>query len=182
MPFDFKKIELNGIIIIEPKVFFDDRGFFIETYKKSDFEDNGICCTFVQDNHSFSLKGVLRGLHYQREPKSQGKLVQVVKGSVWDVVVDIRVDSPTFKKWYGIELSEENKKMLFMPPGFAHGFVALSDDVHLTYKCTAEYDVLMDAGIRWTDPDIAIEWPVSNPIVSKKDEKLPFINETEIFQ
>ena len=181
MPFTFKKLKLPEIILVEPKVFHDDRGFFLESYKESDFKNNGINETFLQDNHSLSKKGVLRGLHYQHNPKSQGKLVRVLKGKVWDIAVDIRKESPTFKKYVFDELSEENNKMLYIPVGFAHGFVALTDNVHLVYKCTSEYSHEHDAGIRWDDPDLGIDWPVDNPLVSEKDEQLPYLKDAKIF-
>lgn len=173
MPFTFTPLPLEGLVLVEPKVFPDERGFFLESYKESDFMRAGIHGNFVQDNHSLSKKDVIRGLHFQHAPKPQGKLVRVVRGAVWDVAVDIRPDSPNFKKWYAIELSESNNRMIFIPPGFAHGFAALADDTHLIYKCTQEYDAALDAGIRFDDPDIGVEWPVRLPIVSEKDAKLP---------
>lgn len=181
MPFVFKDCEIPGPIIVEPKAFGDERGFFLESYKKSDFVKNGIDVEFKQDNHSLSTKGVLRGLHYQKPPSAQAKLVRVIKGSVWDVAVDIRKESPTFKKWIAVELSEENKKMFYIPEGFAHGFVALTDDVHLVYKCSNEYSPLHDAGIRWDDPEIAVEWPVRKPLLSDKDLVLPYLKDAEVF-
>jgi len=177
MPFEFKKTEIDGLIIVEPRVFPDDRGFFLESYKKSDFVNNGIDVDFNQDNHSRSSKGVVRGLHFQKEPHAQGKLVRVVRGTLWDVAVDLRQKSPTFKKWFGVELSAENKKMFYIPPGFGHGFVALEDDTELMYKCTNEYNFESDGGVRWNDPDIGINWPVDEPLVSEKDANLPFLNE-----
>jgi len=186
MPFNFKKTKLDGAIIIEPRYFGDDRGFFAETYKKSDFIKNGIPFDFIQDNHSCSAKGVLRGLHYQTEPSAQGKLVRVIRGKVWDVAVDIRESSPTFGKWVGVELSEENRKMFFIPPGFAHGFVTLEDDTHFVYKCTSEYDVECDRSIRWDDPDLAVEWPLElldgEPAISKKDSDALWLKDAEVFK
>lgn len=164
-------------MLVEPKVYADGRGFFLESYKESEFAAAGIDERFVQDNHSLSRKNVLRGLHFQRVPKAQGKLVRVIKGTVWDVAVDIRKDSPTFKRWHGVELSAENGLMLYIPPGFAHGFVALTDETHLMYKCTEEYDVALDTGIRWNDPDLAVDWPVKEPVLSLKDEELPMLKE-----
>jgi len=181
MPFNFKKCEIDGPVIIEPKAFADGRGFFLESYKKSDFIDNGINLEFVQDNHSLSSKGVLRGLHYQKPPCAQAKLVRVIKGAVWDVAVDIRKNSPTYRKWISIELSENNKKMFFIPEGFAHGFVALTDEVHLLYKCSNEYSPACDAGIRWDDSDLAVKWPVDNPLLSDKDLVLPYLKDAEVF-
>lgn len=182
MPFEFKKMEIPDLSLIQPRVFWDERGFFLEFYKESDFVKNGITEKFVQDNHSFSTKNILRGLHYQLSPKTQGKLVRVVKGKVWDVAVDIRRSSPTFKKWVGVELSEENHTLFWIPSGFAHGFVALTDEVHLLYKCTEEYDSILDRGIRWNDPELKISWPVSNPLLSPKDEALPLLKDAEIFK
>lgn len=181
MPFKFTKLEIDGLVVVEPRVFGDDRGFFLESYKKSEFASNGISEDFVQDNHSLSKKGVIRGLHYQHNPRAQGKLVRVVKGAVWDVAVDIRKSSKTFLKWIALELSEENNKMFYIPAGFAHGFAALTDNVHLMYKCTNEYDAKLDAGIMWNDPQIALKWPVENPVVSDKDKQLPLLKDAKIF-
>lgn len=177
MPFSFVKTPLTGVVIVEPRVFNDERGFFLESYKKSDFSDNGIDLEFNQDNYSVSSKNVLRGLHFQNPPYGQAKLVRVIKGAVWDVAVDIRKESPSFKEWFGLELSEDNKKMLYIPEGFAHGFVALTGEVHLLYKCSNEYSAEHDAGIIWNDPDIGIEWPVENPLLSEKDRELPFLRD-----
>ena len=178
MPFKFKRLEIPDVILVEPVVFKDERGFFMETYKESDFKNNGINYDFVQDNHSRSKKGVLRGLHYQLHPKAQGKLVRCIKGRIWDVAVDIRKGSPWFGKWVAVELSQENKLMLWIPPGFAHGFVALEDS-EVMYKTTAEYDRELDTGIRWNDPDIGIRWPIDNPILSEKDANLPYLKEAK---
>lgn len=177
MPFSFVNTPLPGVVIIEPRVFNDERGFFLESYKKSDFIENGISIEFLQDNHSLSSKNILRGLHFQNPPFEQAKLVRAVKGAVWDVAVDIRKDSPYFKKWFGLELSEENKKMLYIPEGFAHGFLALTDEVHLLYKCSNEYSAKHDAGIIWNDPDIGIKWPADNPVLSEKDRELPLLRD-----
>jgi dTDP-4-dehydrorhamnose 3,5-epimerase len=180
VPFRFIPLGINGLVLVEPASFADERGFFMETYKESDFIKNGIAEKFVQDNYSLSVKGVIRGLHFQKDPKAQGKLVKVVTGSVLDVAVDIRKGSPTFKKWITIELSDSNQKMLYIPEGFAHGFLAQTGDVRLMYKCTAEYDPALDAGIRWNDPEIAINWPEVNPIVSDKDRALPFLKDAVV--
>jgi dTDP-4-dehydrorhamnose 3,5-epimerase len=177
MPFTFINLEIEGLVLVEPRVFPDERGFFLESYKESEFVKAGLPHRFVQDNHSLSNKNVIRGLHFQYEPRAQGKLVRVVGGLVWDVAVDLRAGSPTYKKWLGIELSAANNKMLYIPPGFAHGFAAITDDVHLLYKCTEEYDPKLDAGIRWDDPEIGIEWPVRKPIVSDKDRVLPLLKD-----
>lgn len=178
MPFIFDKTKIQDVILIKPKVFGDDRGFFIETYKKSDFVQNGISVDFVQDNHSRSTKGVLRGLHYQMPPKMQAKLVRCVRGKIFDVVVDIRKNSKTFGKWIGFELSEENKHMLYIPVGFAHGFIALSDDTEILYKTSNEFCLELDRGIRWDDPGLNIDWGIDfNPLISYKDTKHPFLKD-----
>ena len=160
---------LQDCVIIEPKVFGDERGFFLETFHTSRYADlAGISLPFVQDNYSRSAKGVLRGLHFQKT-KLQGKLVSVVRGEVYDVAVDIRKGSSTFGQWVGVILSEENKKQLWVPPGFAHGFVVLSEIADFEYKCTDYYDPSDEGSILWNDPDLAISWPVENPILSDKD-------------
>lgn len=163
---------LPGVLIIEPRVFGDDRGFFMETYNAARFREHGLPETFVQDNHSRSARGVLRGLHYQL-PNPQGKLVRAVRGSIFDVAVDIRRDSETFGRWVGVELSEENRRQLWIPEGFAHGFCVISDLADVVYKCTALYDGPNDHVIRWNDPRLAIEWPVTNPLLSPKDADAP---------
>jgi len=173
MPFRFTPLEIADVILVEPRIFADDRGYFMETYKRTDFHAAGITESFVQDNHSLSSRGVIRGLHFQRAPKAQGKLVRVGAGRVLDIAVDIRPMSPTYLKWVGVELSSDVRNMLYIPAGFAHGFAALSDSASLSYKCTAEYDASLDAGIRWDDPDIALPWPFDDPIVSEKDKSLP---------
>lgn len=173
MPFNYKETPIKDLIIIEPRVFQDGRGFFMETFKKSDFVKVGITEEFVQDNHSFSSKGVLRGLHFQTGFSAQGKLVRVVKGAVWDVAVDLRPGSETFGEWFGVELTEENNTMYYVPPGFAHGFVTLRDNTHFLYKCTNEYDPNNDSGIIWNDKDLNIEWPLIEGLsFSDKDLKL----------
>lgn len=175
MPFRFKRLEIPEAILIELEVFPDERGFFMETYRYSDFAAFGIKEHFVQDNHSRSKKGVLRGLHYQRPPRAQGKLVRVVVGEIFDVAVDIRKGSPWFGRWVGVTLSAENKRMLYIPPGFAHGFCVMSEEAEVVYKVTEEYSPEHDAGILWNDPEIGIRWPVKDPIVSFKDSRLPFL-------
>lgn len=167
---------LPGVFIIEPKIFPDARGFFVETYNKERYAACGIAVDFVQDNLSFSSKGVLRGLHYQN-PHSQGKLVYVLQGEVRDVVVDIRHASPKFGQWTAVTLSSENKKQLYIPPGFAHGFCVLSETALFTYKCTEFYHPECDGGLRWDDPELAIDWPVTSPILSEKDGKLPLLRD-----
>jgi len=183
VPFEFIKTEIPDVILIKPKVFQDERGFFLETYKKSDFEKAGIKAEFVQDNHSKSVKGVLRGLHFQKKPFAQGKLVRCIRGKIFDVAVDIRKGSPTFGKWVGYELSEENRYILWIPEGFAHGFLTLSDEAEVIYKVSGgEYSPEHDAGIIWNDPDIDIKWPldqVDEIILSEKDKKLPFLKEID---
>jgi len=162
--------KLKGCVIIEPRVFGDDRGFFLETFQAARYkQEAGIDLPFVQDNHSRSARGVLRGLHFQKT-KPQGKLVRVVRGEVYDVAVDIRKGSATFGEWEGVILSEENKKQFWVPPGFAHGFVVLSDTADFEYKCTDYYDPSDEGSILWSDPDLDIPWPIANPVLSTKDE------------
>jgi len=179
MPFTFKKLEIPEVILIEPTVFPDSRGFFAETYKMPDFKMNGIDHTFIQDNHSKSKAGVLRGLHFQTNPKAQGKLVCVVSGSVFDVAIDIRKNSPTFGKWVSTVLSAKNHNMLWIPPGFAHGVLVLENDTQLIYKVTELYSPEHDRCIRWDDPTIAVKWPMSNPDLSEKDLKAPLLNDVD---
>jgi len=173
MSFKFNRTELDDVIVVEPKIFGDNRGFFLETYKASEFADNGININFYQDNHSRSTKGVIRGLHFQHFPKPQAKLVRCLHGKIFDVAVDIRPDSKNFGKWFGIELSEENKKMLFIPEGFAHGFSVLSEEAEVLYKASNEYAPELDAGLLWNDKELNINWHVENPIISEKDKILP---------
>jgi dTDP-4-dehydrorhamnose 3,5-epimerase len=178
----FEKTSIDGVVVIEPEVFTDERGFFLELYKESDFGKFGINEYFVQDNHSLSNRGVLRGLHYQLPPRTQAKLVYVLSGTVWDVAVDIRRNSSTFKQWVAVELSGENRKRIYIPEGFAHGFLALTDSAHVIYKCTKEYSPEHDCGIRWDDEEIGIAWPVKKPILSDKDKNLPYLRDAEIFE
>lgn len=173
MPFTFENTPLPGVIKITPRVFQDNRGFFFEDYKRSEFYAAGIEADFVQGNHSHSTKGVVRGLHYQLNPMAQGKLVSVVRGDIYDVAVDIRVGSPTFGHWYGCQLTETGREMLYIPTGFAHGFAAVSDVVEVCYKVTAEYSPENEAGIIWNDPEIGIDWQVHQAILSEKDLALP---------
>ena len=177
MPFSFRPLNLPEVVLIEPKVFRDSRGLFLEIYKHSDFSGAGISAHFVQDNFSFSTAGVLRGLHYQKDPKAQGKLVRCLKGAILDAAVDIRQGSPTFGKWLLEELSAENNRMLYVPPGFAHGFLTLSDTAEVLYKCTEEYAPENDRGIIWNDPDIGISWPVREPLLSDKDAAHPALRD-----
>jgi dTDP-4-dehydrorhamnose 3,5-epimerase len=164
------KTGLDGVLIIEPNIFVDQRGYFFEIYSQNRYQEIGIQPNFVQDNLSFSRKGTLRGLHYQH-PHDQAKLVQVVRGEVFDVVVDIRRRSPTFGKWIGQYLSGENKIQMFIPEGFAHGFCVISDTALFHYKCSDFYAPQCEGGILWSDPDVAIDWPLDSPIVSEKDAR-----------
>ncbi len=173
--FNFIKTEIDGMFIVEPTVFGDDRGYFLETYHYDEFKKAGIDAVFVQDNQSKSKRGVLRGLHFQTK-RPQGKLVRVIKGEVFDVGVDLRKNSPTFGKWVGAVLSDENKRQLYIPAGFAHGFLVLSDEAEFVYKCTDFYDPQNEGGIIYNDPDININWPISGDmeiLLSQKDRALP---------
>ena len=181
MPFDFKQLDIPGLLLVEPAVSRDPRGWFLEMYKRSDFAKAGIDAIFVQDNYARSVgKGTLRGLHYQKEPAAQGKLIRVVIGEIYDVVVDIRVGSPTFGRWTAITLSEENKRMLFVPPGFAHGYCATSDESEIVYKVTHEYSPTHERAIRWDDPQLAIPWPAAAPFLSEKDARAPLFRDADI--
>ncbi len=176
-----EKTELEGVLIIEPDVFGDERGWFMESYNKNKLkEQSGIETEFVQDNHSMSVKaGVLRGLHFQKEPYAQSKLVRCTKGKVLDVAVDLRKDSPTFKKWISIELTGENKKQVFIPRGFAHGFLTLVDDTEIQYKTDNMYSKECDRGIRYNDPEIGVNWGEIEPILSQKDTEAPFLKDSD---
>ena len=175
------KTELEGVYIIESKVFGDHRGWFTETYSKKKFEELGINLNFIQDNHSFSAeKGTLRGLHFQLNPKAQSKLVRCVKGSILDVAVDIREGSPTYKKWVAVELTEDNKKQLLIPKGFAHGFLSLTDDVEVQYKVDEYYSPENDRSIRYDDLDIGVDWGIEAPILSEKDLNAPLLKDSNI--
>ena len=174
MAFTFEKTKIPGVVIIQPQVFGDSRGYFMESFKAPDFETAGLPVNFVQDNESSSSKGVLRGLHFQKN-HTQGKLVRVTHGDVFDVAVDVRPGSETYGQWVGVTLSSEKKNMFFVPPGFAHGFLVLSDSATFTYKCTDVYDPTSEGGIPWDDPDLAIQWPeLDIPYkTSEKDGKHP---------
>lgn len=163
--------KLKGVIVIKPKVFEDARGYFFESYNREVFLKAGLDLDFVQDNQSLSQKGVLRGLHFQNPPHAQGKLVRVINGSVYDVAVDIRKDSPTYGQWFGQELNEKNKWMMYIPPGFAHGFVTLEDNTVFSYKCTNFYNKDSEDCLLWNDPQIGINWPIESPLLSEKDEQ-----------
>lgn len=167
---NFIKTPLEGLVEIHPKVFGDDRGYFLETYNDLKFKAAGLNCSFVQDNQSKSAKGVLRGLHFQKPPYAQGKLVSVVQGKVLDVVVDIRSYSKTYGQSFQLELNSERKNMLYVPPGFAHGFLTLEDETIFTYKCTCNYHPESEETILWNDTDLAINWGIENPIISEKDK------------
>ena len=187
----FKKIDtsIDEVYVIEPTVFGDNRGYFMETYSKAEFEEIGIKYDFVQDNQSKSKKGVLRGLHFQKE-NTQAKLVRVIKGEVFDVAVDLRPNSNTYGKWEGAILSEENKKMFIIPKGFAHGFLVLSDEAEFTYKCDDIYNHEAEGGLAWNDPDVAIDWPlrdmkIEDLLTSEKDTNWPSLKElqkTDLFK
>ncbi len=179
MPFKFTQLEINGVVLVEPELFGDERGFFLEFYKRSDFLRAGIAEHFVQDNHSRSARGVLRGLHYQKDPRAQGKLVRCLQGAIFDVAVDIRKRSPTYGRWVGRELTGENRRMLYVPVGFAHGFLTLADGTEVLYKCTEEYAPAQDRGIIWNDPDIAITWQTAEPVLSGKDRALPRLRDAD---
>jgi dTDP-4-dehydrorhamnose 3,5-epimerase len=180
MPFSFKKLSIPEVILVECKSFSDKRGFFMEQYKESDFTNFGIDTKFVQDNYSHSVQGVLRGLHYQKNPMAQAKLVKVLKGEIYDVVVDIRKNSPTFGKWLGEILSEQNHKILYVPEGFAHGFCVLSKEADVLYKVNKEYSPEHERGIVWNDPALDIKWKITEPILDEKDKNLPSLDESEI--
>ena len=165
--------DLPGVLIIEPRVFEDERGFFLEAFHAERYrQEAGITLAFVQDNHSRSRRGVLRGLHAQKQP-AQGKLVRVARGETFDVAVDIDPRSPTFGRWIGVTLSDENHRQLWIPPGYAHGFTVVSEIADLEYKCTANYHAQSEVGVIWNDPDLAIAWPIASPTLSQKDKRLP---------
>ena len=171
-----KKTKLDGVLVLEPEIFADDRGFFLESFNKDKYAKVGINFDFVQDNHSRSSKGVLRGLHFQKT-KPQGKLVRVVRGEVYDVAVDIRSGSSTYGQWEAVILSEENKTQFWVPPGFAHGFLVLSETADFEYKCTDYYDPSDEGSLLWDDPDLNIPWPLDNPKLSKKDANAPLLHD-----
>ena len=175
--------KLAGVVIITPDVFGDNRGFFMESWSQEKMEEAGLFYNFVQDNHSLStVKGILRGIHFQKGDKAQAKLVRCVRGAVLDVAVDLRHNSPTYKQWEAVVLSAENKKQLLIPRGFGHGFVTLTDEVEFLYKADNYYAPEADGGIHWNDPDIGVEWGIEKPILSAKDEKNPFLKELgEVF-
>lgn len=179
MAFCFKKLEIPEIICVEPDIYGDERGYFTETYKYPEFKKNGIEESFVQVNHSKSSKGVLRGLHYQKKPMAQGKLVTVIEGEIFDVAVDIRKGSPTFGKWLGVILDDKKKQMCYIPEGFAHGFCTLSETAQVIYYCTEVYAPEYDQGLIWNDPEVGIVWPIENPILSDKDSQMPLLSQVD---
>ena len=179
MSFRFTQTAIPDVIVVEPRVFPDDRGFFMETYKRSDFAAHGIAEVFVQCNQSKSSKGILRGLHYQKHPKAQSKLVWAVLGEIHDVVVDLRRDSLTYGKWIAVTLSAENKKILYVPVGFAHGFCVTSEEAEIVYMTTEEYTPEFEAGVIWNDNKLAIDWPITKPQVSDRDKMWPCLRDAD---
>ena len=179
MPFKFQRLEIPDVILVEAQAFTDERGFFMESFKESAFNANGINTRFVQDNYSHSIKGVLRGLHYQKVPKAQAKIVIVTRGEIFDVAADIRKGSPTYGKWVGTILSDKNHRLLYVPEGFAHGFCVLSDQADVLYKVNSEYSQDHERGILWNDAELDIKWPVDKPIVIKKDLQLPILKNAD---
>jgi dTDP-4-dehydrorhamnose 3,5-epimerase len=175
MAFTFTPLSIPDIILVEVRTFADSRGYNRELFKASEFEGSSLPRVFAQANYSHSVRGVLRGLHYQKHPRAQGKLVSVLHGEIFDVAVDIRTGSPSWGRWAGATLSAANGCMLYVPPGFAHGFCALSDEADVLYQVTAEWDAGLEAGIVWNDPDIGIRWPIAEPVLSPKDAKLPLL-------
>lgn len=172
---------LNGVKLIEPKVFGDQRGFFMESFNEKEFNKCGLPTSFIQDNHSLSEeKGILRGLHYQLNPMAQSKIVRVITGAIFDVVVDLRIDSDTYKQWEGFFLSSQNHRMLIVPKGFAHGFCTLTENTNVCYKVDQYYSPEHDRGIMWNDPELNINWPVATPILSERDQNHPFLKNAEI--
>lgn len=174
---DVTTTNIEGLLIIKPKVFGDERGYFFESFREDIMKSNGVTSKFVQDNQSMSSKGILRGLHFQKDPFAQGKLVRVIKGSVLDVAVDIRKKSPTYGQHFLIELNEENKTMFYIPPGFAHGFLTLEDDTLFSYKCTNYYNKESEGAIRWNSKSLNVDWGIVNPILSSKDATAPTFDE-----
>lgn len=177
----FINTDIRDLIVIEPNVFGDNRGWFSESYNEAVFKNNDIDIKFIQDNHSFSAeKGVLRGLHFQNNPHAQSKLVRCTRGRIWDVAVDLRKNSPTYLKWFGVELSSENHKMLLVPKGFAHGFVTLEDNCEVQYKVDSLYDKSSDRSIKYDDPAIGVKWPINDVILSDKDKNAPLLKDSDV--
>ncbi|MCK5083938.1 MAG: dTDP-4-dehydrorhamnose 3,5-epimerase [Candidatus Omnitrophica bacterium] len=179
MPFKFKKLEIPGLVLVEPEIYGDDRGYFLELYRKNEFEKAGITKPFVQVDHSKSKKNVVRGLHYQKDPMAQAKMVDVIEGSIFDVVVDIRKGSPSFGKWLGVILGGAQRQLLYIPEGFAHGFCVVSETAHIIYYCTQIYMPEYQRGILWNDPEMSISWPVEDPVLSDKDKKMPPLSQAD---
>jgi dTDP-4-dehydrorhamnose 3,5-epimerase len=175
----FTAAPLSGVLVLEPRVFKDDRGYFVETYQQERYREAGITQPFVQDNTSHSVKGTLRGMHFQ-EPRPQGKLVTCTRGVIWDAVIDIRKGSPTFGKWFGVELSSETARQIWVPAGFAHGFCVLSETADVTYKCTDFYAPGTERSVLWNDPDVGIAWPVKTPLLSGKDAAAPRLKDAPV--
>ena len=173
MPFRFQHLAIPGVILIEPHIISDARGFFIETYKRSEFAAAGIDEIFVQENHSSSQRGVLRGLHYQKPPYAQSKLIRVLSGEIFDVAIDLRPDTPTAGTWVGMRLSAANRQMMYLPPWCAHGFCVLSEQAEVVYLTTTEYAPAHESGFMWNDPRLAIDWPMASPMLSERDKKWP---------
>ncbi len=180
MPSTLRPLAIPDVVLLERRVFPDERGYFAEMYKRSELLAHGIDVSFVQDNLARSTRGVLRGLHFQNPPAAQGKLVTVVRGEIWDVAVDVRRGSPTFGRWVAKTLGEANRRSLWVPPGFAHGYCVLSDEAHVVYRVTAEYAPPTEAGIVWNDPTLAIPWPVAAPVVTARDARLPTLEAADI--
>ncbi len=179
MPFQFQRLHIPDVVLIHAKQIPDGRGFFRELFKQSEFAANGIQASFVQTNHSRSTRGVLRGLHYQIQPRAQGKLISVMRGEIFDVAVDVRRGSPTYGQWVGQMLSVENSLMLYVPPGFAHGFCVTSDEADLMYQVTAEYARDLERGIAWNDPAVGVVWPIEAPSLSERDLRLPMLKDAD---
>jgi dTDP-4-dehydrorhamnose 3,5-epimerase len=179
MSLSFKKTDINGIWLIEPAIYGDHRGHFLEAFREEVFREKGLIYQYVQDNISVSKRGTIRGLHYQKPPYAQAKLVMAISGTILDVAVDIRKNSPTFAKHVSMVLSHENRCMMYVPPGFAHGFSVLSDSATVYYKCNDYYNKGTERGIKWDDPDIGINWQIAEPVISEKDQKLPVLNELQ---
>jgi dTDP-4-dehydrorhamnose 3,5-epimerase len=171
-----RETPLEGVLLVEPKIWGDPRGYFVELWQADRYGRSGVAPRFVQDNLSFSTKGVLRGLHFQN-PSAQGKLVFPLEGEIYDVVVDVRRRSRTFRQWFGVKLSSEAKQQIWVPEGFAHGFVVLSEKAHVVYKCTDTYNAKTEWGVAWNDPELKIDWPVTNPVLSEKDRVYPKLSE-----
>lgn len=179
MPFSFKSLSISDVILVEPDYFSDDRGYFLEIFHESIFQNHQINTKFIQDNISYSKKNILRGLHFQLKPKAQAKLISVIRGEIFDVAVDIRKNSSTYGQWVGQILSSSNHKSLYIPEGFAHGFCVLSDDAYVMYKTNEHYFPEFEKGIMWNDPSLGITWPINKPILSEKDLKLSFLSDVE---